>query len=125
MGKVVYVDENGKPRKKTLKEAYADAKEWCAEKWELIKANKEIAITVGSVVIPAAIEIVKIGSKKSARRADERHRKLEMWDPVEGHWWKLRRELTSSELLEIERRVRNGEARGEVLYDMGVLKEKR
>lgn len=124
MGKVVYVDENGKPRRKTLKEVCADTKEWCAEKWKIIKANKELAITGCSIVVPAVIEIVKISNKKSARRADEKHRKTEMWDPVEGHWWELRRELTSSELLEVERRVRNGESRGEVLYDMGVLKQR-
>lgn len=122
MGNVVYVDENGNPRKKTLKETWADAKAWCSEKWEIIKENKETVIAVGSVAVPAVVEVVKMASKRHARRADDKHRKTEMWDPVEGHWWKLRRELTSRELLEIEHRVKNGEPRGEVLADMGLLK---
>ncbi len=122
MGKVVYVDENGNPRKRTLKETWADAKEWCAEKWEIIKENKETVIAVGSIAVPTVVEVVKMANKRQARRADDKHRKTEMWDPVEGHWWKLRRELTSRELLEVEHRVKNGESRGEVLADMGLLK---
>lgn len=122
MGKVVYVDENGNPRKRTLKEICADTKEWCSEKWEIIKQNKETVIGVGSFAVPAVIEVVNISGKRRARRADDKHRKTEMWDPVEGHWWKLRRELSSRELLEVEHRVKNGESRGEVLADMGLLK---
>lgn len=122
---VVYIDENGKVKKKfSIKETCAKAKEKAGQIWTACKENKEAVIAVGSVVIPATVEIGKTIVKGRNRRNDERRRKLEMWDPVEGHWWPLRRQLTSAEYLEVERRVKNGESRGEVLDDMGVLKTK-
>lgn len=122
MQKPILVDENGKVKKFDLKAEWAKAKAKAAQIWETCKENKEIVIAVGSVVIPAGIEIVKMSAKRIDRKTEDTHRRKEMWDPVEGHWWKLKRELSSREYLEVENRVKNGEKRGEVLYDMGVLK---
>ena len=122
MQKPIPVDENGKVKKFDLKAEWAKVKTKAAQIWETCKENKEVVIAVGSVVIPAGIEIVKMSVKSIDKKTEDTHRRKEMWDPVEGHWWKLKRELTSREYLEVEHRVKNGEKRGEVLYDMGVLK---
>lgn len=124
MGEVIHVDENGKVRKDSkFKTAYENAKIKAQKFWEDCKENKEVIIAVGSVAVPTVVEVTKMIIKGSNRRTDDDRRKKQMWDPVEGHWWKLRRELSSSEYLEVEHRVKNGESRGEVLYDMGVLKK--
>lgn len=122
MIKPIIVDDNGKVRRVDLKAEWKKFKAKAAQTWETCKQNKEVVIAVGSVVIPAGIEIVKMAVKRSDRRTEDNHRRKEMWDPVEGHWWKLKRELTSREYLEVEHRVKNGEKRGEILYEMGVLK---
>lgn len=119
--KVIYMDENGKPESK-FKAAWRDAKFKAKCFYETCKQNKEQVVAVAAIVVPGAIEITKMLIRNGDKRADEDHRKREMWDPVEGHWWKLRRELKTSEYLEVERRVRDGESRGEVLEDMGLLR---
>lgn len=120
--KVIEVDQNGEVVKKKMKERIEDAKARVAQFWEKCKENKEAIIAVGSVTIPATVEVVKVAVRNRSRRDDNNRRKKSMWDPVEGHWWELKRPLTSSELLEVEHRVKNGESRGEVLYSMRVLK---
>lgn len=124
MGNVIYVDENGKV-KRSFKKKFDDAcdkvKRKAKEIWETTKENKEVAIAVGSVAVPAFVEFVKLAAKSRTRKEENERKKKSMWDPVEGHWWDLRREPTNSELLIIERRVKNGESRGEVLQDMRLL----
>ena len=120
MAEVIYM-ENGKPESK-IKAAWRDAKFKAKCFVETCKQNKEQVVAVAAIVVPGAIEITKMLIRNGDKRADEDHRKREMWDPVEGHWWKLRRELKTSEYLEVERRVRDGESRGEVLEDMGLLR---
>ena len=125
MGDVYYVNKHGKTRKKIdWKEKWENAKQKASDFMETCKQNKETVIAVASVVIPGAIEIGKMAVKNRDKREENDRRKRAMWDPVEGHWWYLRRELTSSEYLEVERRVRDGEARGEVLDDMGLLRKR-
>ena len=125
MGEVIHVDENGKVKKKIdVKQIWNDTKEKACQVWEKCKENKEAVIAVTSVAVPGIIEIAKMIIKGAEKKEDNDRRKKAMWDPVEGHWWYLRRPLTNNEYLEVEHRVRNGEARGEVLYEMGVLRKR-
>lgn len=121
MADVIYMNEDGKAESK-FKTAWREAKIKGRMFIETCRENKEATMAVASVAIPGAIEIVKMIVRKSDRKDDEKRRKLDMWDPVEGHWWHLKRELRNYEYLEIEERVRNGESRGSVLEDMGLLK---
>lgn len=128
MAEVIYLDENGKPIngfnefKRKVKHAAEEAKLKVKAFYEVCSQNKEATLAVASILIPGTIEVVKMGQKRKARKDKKRDDDLRVWDPVEGHHWYLRRKLTNSEFLEMERRVRNGEDRGQVLYDMGVLR---
>lgn len=124
----VFVDENGNPIggfkefKRKAKRTVEEARIKAAAFVETCRQNKEATIAVASILIPGAIELVKMGQKSSARKDKKKDEDLRIWDPVEGHHWYLRRPLTNSEFLEMEARVRNGEARGRVLEQMGVLR---
>ena len=43
-------------------------------------------------------------------------------DRTLGHYWKLRRELTNSEWVEIDQRKQNGERLADILDELKVLK---
>ena len=47
---------------------------------------------------------------------------LYCYDRSLGHYWKLRRELTNSEWVEIDRRKSNGERLADILEELKVLK---
>ena len=64
-----------------------------------------------------------IGAKKIF--FDEKERSYS--DKRKSYWdgrkpWRLRREMTTNEQLELDRRLRRGESAGEILADMGLLK---
>ena len=128
MAEVIYLDEEGNPIggfkefKRKVKNAAQEAKIKAKAAVEICRQNKEATIAVASILIPGTIELCKMGQKRSARRDKKRDDDLRVWDPVEGHHWYLRRKLSNSEFLEMERRVRNGEARGQILEQMGVLR---
>lgn len=47
---------------------------------------------------------------------------LYCYDRSLGHYWKLRRELTNTEWVEIDKRKNNGERLSDILSEMKVLK---
>ena len=122
MAEVIYVDKDGKVEGK-FKRFCRETKEKAKAFVETCKENKEQVVAVAAIAVPAVTETVKLIAKNRNRQQDNDKRYLEMWDPVEGHHWKLRRKLKTSEYLEVERRVKNGESRGEVLDDMGLLRK--
>ena len=54
----------------------------------------------------------------------EKERRTRIWDPEVGTRWQLRREMNNREAREYQDRVRSGESRYDVLYDMGLLKRR-
>ena len=46
----------------------------------------------------------------------------DIFDPRTGDHWFTKRPLTAKEKLELERRYDNGERKGQILDDMGLLK---
>lgn len=121
MAKITYYDVNGNEEGK-VKSWFLERKRQLDNFVETCKENKEACIAVASFAVPAIVEVGKLVVKHNAKKDETKHRKLDMWDPVEGHYWRLRREPMRSEYLEIERRVKNGESRGYVLEDMGLLR---
>ena len=128
MAEVIYVDENGKPIngfrefKRKVKNGVKEAKIKAAAFVEVCRENKEATIAVMSILVPGVIELAKMGQKHTTKRDKKKDENLRIWDPVEGHYWHLRRPLTNSEFLMMERLVRDGTPRGQVLEDMGVLR---
>ena len=61
-------------------------------------------------------------SKRINLRKQEELKDLYCYDRSLGHYWRLRRELTNAEWLEIDRRKKNGERLADILEELKVLK---
>lgn len=111
-----------KTRWQQFKEDIRD-KATCAIAW--MQANPELTL----MLIPAGVAIfkgtTKVGSKILQRinmEAAQREVRRRCYDPSEGHYWFLKRELSNDEWLLVNRRHMNGERIGDILSDLRVLK---
>ena len=86
------------------------------------KQNPEIAMLIASSGIAAAGYMGKAAVKHVNLNKQEAVKVLYCYDRSLGHYWKLRRELTNREWLEIDRRKRAGEKLADILDEMKVLK---
>ena len=67
-----------------------------------------------------SMEDFKREAKKRAFK--EKVKDLYCYDRSVGHYWKLRRELSNKEWLEIDQREKNGERLSDILSEMKVMK---
>ena len=84
--------------------------------------NKE-AIVFWTPLILSGIGMANKSAKRREQKKEEERRERRVYDPSIGDWWDLKKPLTNNERLELERRVADGELRGDVLRDMGKLKK--
>lgn len=89
---------------------------------DFIVRNKEIIITLTPVVIGGITTVSKVVNKRINLRKEENLKDLYCYDRSLGHYWKLRRELTNDEWLEIDKRKKNGERLSDILDELKVLK---
>lgn len=89
---------------------------------EWIMRNKEMVITLTPVIIAGVTTVTKVVCKRVNLRKQEDLKDLYCYDRSLGHYWKLRRELTNREWLEVDRRKKNGERLSDILDEMRVLK---
>lgn len=84
--------------------------------------NKDALITVTPVIIGGVVTVTKVIGKRVNLHKQESIKNLYCYDRSLGHYWRLRRELSNKEWLDIDRRKRNGERLADILADMRVLK---
>ena len=84
--------------------------------------NKEIILFVGPTAIAGVTTVYKNASKKKKLEAEKDLKELYCYDRSLGHYWKLRRELTNREWVEIDNRKKHGERLGDILSELKVLK---
>ena len=89
---------------------------------EFFDRNKEVIITVVPIGITGVTTIVKVVGRRINLRKSEELKDLYCYDRSLGHYWRLRRELSNKEWLEIDKRKRNGEKLSDILDEMKVLK---
>ena len=94
---------------------FYDAKQWC-------KNNKDMVIIVTPVLIGTAGKIIQQAMRSKKVKKEEDLHDLYCYDRSLGHYWRLRRELTNDEWLEIDQRKKNGERLGDILEELKVLK---
>ena len=85
----------------------------------------ELAIVVAGGVFAVARGALKFGAKVLSRanqEAMQREIRRRCYDPSEGHYWFLKRDLSNEEWLLVNRRHLNGERLGDILFDLKVLK---
>lgn len=61
--------------------------------------------------------VIRVNQQNKERRFDMRHE----YDNRTGEHWYARKDVTNNQKLEIERRYRNGESKGEILRSMRLL----
>lgn len=101
--------------KKKLKTSVTESVNWCEQ-------HKELVIIAAPVLGMAVKTTYRYMTKTAAYRAEDKRRNLEVWDPVNGFRWKLRRKMTNSEKFILDLRHKNGESIGIILDDMKLLK---
>ena len=89
---------------------------------QFIVRNKETIITLTPVVITGITTVSKVVNKRINLRKEENLKDLYCYDRSLGHYWKLKRELTNDEWLEIDKRKKNGERLSDILDELKVLK---
>lgn len=88
---------------------------------EWVKSNKEAVIALAPVVIGGVATVAKVVGKRSNLRKEEQLKERYCYDRSLGHYWKLKRELTTKEWLEVDARRRHGERLADILDDLRVL----
>lgn len=110
-------------RKETRKRVVKDKiKQWLKNWTEWCFRNKEVVITLTPVVIAGLTTVTKVVGKRVNLGKQERIKTLYCYDRSLGHYWRLKRELSNREWLEIDRRKRSGECLADILSSMKVLK---
>ena len=113
-------------KKLTLKHRVLNLKKRITQKvhdgYEWFLANKDFVVTITPFVVGGATTIFKIVGKRRNLRKEESLKDLYCYDRSLGHYWRLKRELTNKEWLEIDRRKNNGERLSDILAQMKVLK---
>lgn len=98
-----------------------EAKAKAQELWQWVKNHKEEILLVTPLVIGGTTTIIKVVGKHVNLRKQEAIKDLYCYDRSLGHYWKLSRELTNSEWIEIERRRKAGERLADILANLKVL----
>lgn len=84
--------------------------------------KKETVLTLTPVVVGGLATVAKVVGKHTNLRKEEELKDLYCYDRSLGHYWRLRRDLTNKEWLEIDKRKQNGERLSDILDDMKVLR---
>ena len=95
--------------------ALQNTKEW-------IVRNRDTIITLTPIIIGGVTTVTKVVGKRVNLRKAEEVKDLYCYDRSLGHYWRLRRELSNKEWLDIDRRKKNGERLADILSEMNVLK---
>lgn len=109
---------NSKPnetKSEKFRRKFDEMKEWCI-------SNKETILLIAPIAIGALTTVFKVVGKNVNLGKEEDLKKLYCYDRSLGHYWKLRRELSNDEWVEIDRRKRNGERLSDILDELRVLK---
>ena len=120
MGKTIVVDFRTKEEKRAefkmkIKQKFQNGKDW-------VIRNKDMVITFTPIIIGSVTTITKVVGKRVNLRKEESVKNLYCYDRSLGHYWRLRRDLSNKEWLEIDRRKKNGERLADILAELKVLK---
>lgn len=73
-------------------------------------------------MIGGVTTVCKVVGKRITLHKEEGVKNLYCYDRSLGHYWRLRRELSNKEWLEIDQRKKNGERLSDILAELKVLK---
>lgn len=105
--------------KKRQRKEWFQSKVDNAGRW--INNNKEMILILGPAALGAVTAGAKVVSKHVQQHKEKDLKDLYCYDRSLGHYWKLCRELTNSEWVEIDKRKNNGERLADILDELKVL----
>ena len=79
-------------------------------------------LTLTPIVIGGVTTVCKVVGKQLHQHKEKDLKELYCYDRSLGHYWRLKRDLSNSEWLEIDRRKKNGERLADILAELKVLK---
>ena len=115
-------DKRREERKKKFESKCKDFECWIANNPQLASVLIPGAIVLGGGLIKGATSLGKAAIQNSTARQQNRVDDRKLYDPSSGFYWNLKRELNTSQKLELERRRKEGDSMGEILEDMRVLR---
>lgn len=119
MSKDIFTEIRKEQRKREIKQKVT-YKLQSAKNW--VVRNKDWVVTVTPVVFTGLVTISKVMIKRINLRKQEQLKDLYCYDRSLGHYWRLKRELSNKEWLEIDKRKKNGERLSDILSELKVLK---
>lgn len=119
MNKYFFKEVRFEMKKRELKEKF-NSKVHKGYEWFL--RNKDTIVALTPIVVGGVTTVCKVVGKRINLRKEEQLQDLYCYDRSLGHYWKLKRELSNKEWLEIDKRKKNGERLADILADMRVLK---
>lgn len=102
-------------RKAKIKEKFNEVKDFCCK-------NPEIALFIATSTISLVTFSGKFVAKQISLKKAKNVKELYCYDRSLGHYWRLKRELSNNEWIEIDRRKKNGERLADILDELKVLK---
>ena len=109
-------------RKEEIQSKMKDFECWVANNPQLASILIPGGIMLGGALIKGGVSLGKSAIQNSTAKAQNRVDDRRIYDPSEGFYWNLKRDLNTSQKLELERRKADGESMGQILEDMRVLK---
>lgn len=101
--------------KQELKAKVDKTEEWAHD-------NRELLIAGAPVMFATVKAVTKFTTKQINMKKQQSLKELYCYDRSLGHYWRLKRELTNFEWLEIESRKQRGEKLADILVSLKVLK---
>lgn len=89
---------------------------------DFVRGHKQEILIYGPIIVGAGGTLIKFLGKRVNLKKQEDLKDLYCYDRSLGHYWRLRRELSNREWLEIDTRKKNGERLSDILDEMKVLK---
>lgn len=103
-----------------------EIKVWFADKKdktvEFIEEHRDTIVVLAPVIFTCVTTGIRMVSRHVALAKTKDLKDLYCYDRSAGHYWPLRRKLTTREWIEIDSRRENGERLKDILLDLKVLK---
>lgn len=96
--------------------------QWISDNRDMVVILGPAVIALSATIITKSTNLIMAGVKQINMRTEKNLKEHYCYDRSLGHYWKLRRELTNREWVEIDKRRRSGERMADILNELRVLK---
>lgn len=115
------VDINDFKREAKVRELKAKAKAGYDKVKQVVTEHPAESLALATTAIGTVIGLVRRADRKADLKKAEQLKERYIYDRSIGGYWKTKRKLTTSDMLEIEREKKMGRGLGETLRDMRLV----